>query len=184
MQSERENENAKTGNSHQLSRKNGSIVEWNENMPWHCAVHSFDLLEQNRLHSMRWNCWTVIISPNELHSERDHILKQNEATTKTHTHESRHSVHILFPLYFSFSFETIYEIKESNFILLAVMSSNDDCLSNVKHSHHSFKCTIFSSSLIWFVWSDSFQESFNCVRVCVCTRNIKPDWQPHHHHHQ
>lgn len=51
------------------------------------------------------------------------------------THESRHSVHILFPLYFSFSFETIYEIKESNFILLAVMSSNDDCLSNVKHSH-------------------------------------------------
>lgn len=103
---------------------------------------------------------------------------------RTHESHTAHSVHILFPLYFSFSFETIYEIKESNFILLAVMSSNDDCLSNVKHSHHSFKCTIFSSSLIRFVWSDSFQESFNCVRVCVCTRNIKPDWQPHHHHHQ
>lgn len=58
-------------------------------------------------------------------------------------------------------FETIYKIKESNFILLAVLSSNDDyLLSNVKHIHIAHFC----SPIRLYIYI----VSRNLLIECVC----------------
>lgn len=93
------------------------------------------------------NCMRTIRAIRITFQDQNKIQQQSlVCNDRERKRDANHLIPIILPV-----FETNYEIKESNFILLAVMSSNNDC--------RIIKCTTtFFPTLRLY----SFPEFFNC----------------------